>query len=207
MPRSRPASSPLSFHKPTGQFYVTRGGKRIYLGANQDEALEKYHRLALGLQAVERQASIAGMSAKELANRFLDAQQANWRSPVETLRSYRHWLERFLADHPGLQAEVFTAEMFAAWKMSLRRQGLDSRFRSVGLRVQVSLGVVQEDAGDPAHAVASLRPGLSSILKRMRCGRRRGLRITSTLRQDVPPENRSKDTRAKTFGAAPESEV
>lgn len=122
MPRSRPASSPLSFHKPTGQFYVTRGGRRVYLGANQDEAIKKYHRLALGLQAVERQASISGMAAKELANRFLDAQQANWRSPVETLRSYRHWLERFLADHPGLQAEAFTAEMFAAWKMSLRHR-------------------------------------------------------------------------------------
>ena len=90
MPRSRPASSPLSFHKPTGQFYVTRGCKRVYLGANQDEAIEKYHRFALGLQTVERQAAIAGMSAKELANRFLDAQQANWRSPIETLRSYRH---------------------------------------------------------------------------------------------------------------------
>lgn len=49
MPRSRPASNPLSFHKPTGQYYVTRGGKRIYLGANQEEALNEYHRLALGL--------------------------------------------------------------------------------------------------------------------------------------------------------------
>jgi len=48
MRRSRPALAPLSFHKPTGKFYVTRGGKRIYLGADQDAALDKYHRLALG---------------------------------------------------------------------------------------------------------------------------------------------------------------
>ncbi len=49
MPRSRPASNPLSFHKPTGQYYVTRGGRRIYLGASEEGALEEYHRLSLGL--------------------------------------------------------------------------------------------------------------------------------------------------------------
>ncbi len=48
MPRSRPASSPLSFHKHTGQYYVTRGGQRVYLGADLDAATDKYHRLALG---------------------------------------------------------------------------------------------------------------------------------------------------------------
>ncbi|HSA27910.1 MAG TPA: hypothetical protein P5159_15360, partial [Phycisphaerae bacterium] len=49
MPRSRPASNPLSFHKPTGQYYVTRGGRRICLGASEEGALEEYHRLSLGL--------------------------------------------------------------------------------------------------------------------------------------------------------------
>ena len=49
MPRSRSASNPLSFHKPTGQYYVTRFGRRIYLGADPRGALDKYHRLALGL--------------------------------------------------------------------------------------------------------------------------------------------------------------
>ena len=39
MSRSRPASNPLSYHKPTGQYYVTRGKRRRYLGANRDEAL------------------------------------------------------------------------------------------------------------------------------------------------------------------------
>jgi len=29
MPRSRPASNPLSFHQATGQHYVTRGGAAI----------------------------------------------------------------------------------------------------------------------------------------------------------------------------------
>lgn len=43
MPRSRPASNPISFHKPTGQFYVTRAGKRIHLGADPDAALASYY--------------------------------------------------------------------------------------------------------------------------------------------------------------------
>lgn len=77
MPRSRPASNPLSFHKPTGRFYVTRGGRRIYLGADRDLVMEKYHRLALGVEAPEPLADSSGMSAKDLANRFLEAQQAN----------------------------------------------------------------------------------------------------------------------------------
>jgi hypothetical protein len=50
MSRSRPASGQLSFHKPTGQYYVTRNRKRVYLGADQDEPIDKYHRLALGLR-------------------------------------------------------------------------------------------------------------------------------------------------------------
>ena len=124
MSRSRPASSPLSFHKPTGQYYVTRVGKRIYLGADQDAALEKYHRLALGQTAPATSQLLpeASISAKELANRFLATQQVNWRNLKKTLRCYRDWLGRFLRDHPGLRAGDLNVEMFAAWKLSLRRR-------------------------------------------------------------------------------------
>jgi len=50
MPRSRPAAKPLSYPASTGQHYVTRGGRRVYLGADRDEALAPYHHLALGLE-------------------------------------------------------------------------------------------------------------------------------------------------------------
>ncbi len=78
MSRSRPASNPISFHKHTKQYYVTRGGKRIYLGSDKEQALEKYHRLGLGLQlaAAEEIAPNPLISAKELANRFIAAQRA-----------------------------------------------------------------------------------------------------------------------------------
>jgi len=129
MPRSRPASNPLSFHKPTGQFYVTRGGKRIYLGADPDAALEEYHRLALGqfVPAKPRPLPENLISAKELANRFLTAQQANWRNPKTTLRGYREWLGRFLRDHPKLKSQDLTVERFASWKLSLRRRRYSAR--------------------------------------------------------------------------------
>lgn len=121
MPRSRPASSPLSFHRHTGQFYVTRGGRRVYLGAEHESAMEKYHRLALGIPPALQSRPIALISAKELANRFVAAQQANWGSG-ETLTCYRNWLGRFLEDHPGLRAADLSVEMLAAWKLSLRRR-------------------------------------------------------------------------------------
>jgi integrase len=128
MPRSRPASNPLSFHKPTGQHYVTRDGKRVYLGANREDALGKYHRMALGMGDPQRPPVTSGaISGKELANRFLETQQANWRNPVDTLRGYRDWLGRFLKDHPRLKAGDFTVEMFAAWKLSLKRRGYSAQ--------------------------------------------------------------------------------
>ena len=49
MPRGRPTSNPTSYHKHTRQYYVTRAGKKIYLEADHIEALEKYHRMNLGL--------------------------------------------------------------------------------------------------------------------------------------------------------------
>jgi len=70
MSRSRPASNPISFHKHTKQYYVTRGGKRIYLGSDKEQALEKYHRLGLQLTAVEEIAPNPLISAKELANPY-----------------------------------------------------------------------------------------------------------------------------------------
>jgi integrase len=123
MGRSRPATDPISHHKPTGQYYVTRGGKRIYLGADPDEALKEYHRLSLREPQPERPPPAPPLSAKDLANRFVAAQQANWRNPNVTLRCYREWLGRFLKDHPRLQAGSFTAEAFASWKLTLRARG------------------------------------------------------------------------------------
>jgi len=42
MSRSRPASNPVSYHKHTGQCYVTRAGGRIYRGSDRDQALSRY---------------------------------------------------------------------------------------------------------------------------------------------------------------------
>lgn len=39
MPRTRPSTSPLSFHGPTRQYYITRARKRIYLGSEPKKAL------------------------------------------------------------------------------------------------------------------------------------------------------------------------
>ena len=55
MSRSRPASNPVSFHKHTKQYYVTRGGKRIYLGSDKKEALKKYHRMGLGFEPIQQE--------------------------------------------------------------------------------------------------------------------------------------------------------
>ena len=105
MSRSRPASDPLSYHKPTGQYYVTREKRKVYLACDRDEALLRYHRLALGMSPVVVNPEPFGpsgsqMTAKELANRFLAARQANWKAPETTLRSYKDWLGRFLKDLP-----------------------------------------------------------------------------------------------------------
>ncbi len=74
MPRSRPESDPISFHKPTGQYCVIRARKRVYLGAERDVAMERCHRLAIGLPEFERPTRPPPPSVKELANRFLAAQ-------------------------------------------------------------------------------------------------------------------------------------
>jgi len=69
MPRSRPASNPISYHKHTRQYYVTRGGRRTYLGSDKDQALEKYHRLGLGLDPSEGcPLQLPDITVKELAN-------------------------------------------------------------------------------------------------------------------------------------------
>ena len=118
--RSRPAINPISFHKHTKQYYVTRGGKRIYLGSDKEQALKKYHRLGLGLESVPQElAPPVETRIKELANRFIIAQQANWRNPETTLKCYKAWLGRFIKDHPRLRVADFTVERFATWKISL----------------------------------------------------------------------------------------
>jgi len=72
MSRSRPASNPISYHKHTKQYYVTRDGKRIYLGSDKNEALKKYHRLGLGLElSLQKPASPVEITIKELVNRLL----------------------------------------------------------------------------------------------------------------------------------------
>ena len=147
MPRSRPTSNPLSFHKHTGQYYVTRGRRRIYLGADSGEALEKYHRMSLGLAEPETPARQVPLTAKELANRFLAAQQANWRSPETTLRSYRDWIGRFLKDHPKLRIQDFTVEMFAAWKISLRQRDYSGESINHYLSAVRSMFVFAEETG------------------------------------------------------------
>ena len=111
MSRSRPASNPISYHKHTKQYCVTRGGKRIYLGSDKDQALKRYHRLGLGLEPVQKElAPPVGITAKDLANRFLVAQRANWRNPETTLVSYKDWLGRFIKDHPQVKVADFTVE-------------------------------------------------------------------------------------------------
>jgi len=40
MSRIRPASNLISYHKWTKQFYVTRAGKRIYLGSGREQVLK-----------------------------------------------------------------------------------------------------------------------------------------------------------------------
>jgi integrase len=123
MSRSRPASNPISYHKHTKQYYVTRGGKRIYLGSDKDEALKKYHRLGLGFELAPREPVLRlGISVKELANRFIATQRANWKAPKTTLRSYKQWIGRFLKDHLRLKAVDFTVENFARWKISLKER-------------------------------------------------------------------------------------
>ena len=145
MPRSRPASNPISFHKHTGQYYVTRAGKRIYLGSDQEEALEKYHRLNLGIVAPEKPMTQIPISVKELANRFLSAQRANWRNPTLTLNSYQNWISRFLKDHPRLKICDFNVEMFAAWKLTLRQRNYSPKSINHYLAAVRSMFVFAED--------------------------------------------------------------
>ncbi len=127
MSRSRPASNPVSFHKHTKQYYVTRGGKRIYLVSDGEEALKKYHRMGLGFEPAQQELTPpVEITIKELANRFIAAQQANWRNPKATLKCYKNWLERFIKDHPRLKVANFTVEKFARWKLSLKEREYSS---------------------------------------------------------------------------------
>ena len=148
MSRSRPASNPVSYHKHTNQYYVTRGGKRIYLGSDKEEALKKYHMLGLGLELVPQEpASPVEITIKELANRFMAAQQANWRNPKTTLKCYKDWLGRFLKDHPRLKITNFTVEKFAAWKLGLRNRGYSAKSINHYLSAVRAIFIFAEDTG------------------------------------------------------------
>jgi integrase len=127
---------------------VTRGGKRLYLGSNKDEALKKYHRLDSGLKPVQVETEpIIGLTAKELSNRFVAMQQANWRNPEGTLKSYKDWLGRFLGDHPRLNIIDFTVERFAAWKLSLKKRGYSPESINHFLSAVRAIFIFAEDAG------------------------------------------------------------
>jgi integrase len=147
MPRSRKASDPISFHAWTGQYYTTRGGKRVYLGSDRDEALKRFYRLALGHHPAAPQQVADPITCKELANRFLAAQEANWRNPGSTGYCYKDWLHHFLADHSGLRASELTVEMFAVWKLSLRRQKYSAKSINHYLGVVRSMFKFAEDTG------------------------------------------------------------
>jgi integrase len=124
MPRSRPASNPISYHKWTKQFYVTRAGKRIYIGSDKEQALKRYHRLGLGFELIQQEpAAPIEITIKELANRFISAQQANWRNPKDTLKCCTGWLGRFIEDYSRLRVADFAVEHFARWKISLKERG------------------------------------------------------------------------------------
>ena len=78
MPRSRPASNPISYYRHTKQYYITRGCQRIYLDSDKDQAFKKYYQLGLGIEPVQKEpTSPISITVKDLANRFLIAQQAN----------------------------------------------------------------------------------------------------------------------------------
>jgi integrase len=124
MAGSRPASNPISYHKWTKQFYVTRAGKRIYIGSDKEQALKRYHRLGLGFELIQQEpAAPIEITIKELANRFISAQQANWRTPKDTLKCYKDWLGRFIEDYSRLRVADFAVEQFARWKISLKERG------------------------------------------------------------------------------------
>lgn len=122
MPR-RPASDPLSYHKHTRQYYVTRAYRRIYLGTDKRQAMQRYYQLAAGFAPNTPPVPDGTITCKELANRFLAAQQANWQARETTLRCYRDWLGHFLKDHSRMLAANLTVEIFAAWKLKLKDRG------------------------------------------------------------------------------------
>ena len=84
----------------------------------------RYHEIGLGVEMTAPEGPPSRtMTLKELANRFIATQRANWRSPEATLKCYTGWLGRLLADHSRMRAAEFTVERFASWKLSLKEQG------------------------------------------------------------------------------------
>jgi hypothetical protein len=92
MPRSRPTSNPISYYKWTRQFYVTRSGRRIYLGPDKEEALKRYTASGLGVALIlQEPASPVEITIKELANPLfsLTAETAEVAEKVIVIFHYR----------------------------------------------------------------------------------------------------------------------
>jgi integrase len=108
--------------------------------------------LVLGLLPARQPTLATPITCKELANRFLAAQQANWRAPQTTLRCYRDWLRHFLKDHGRLLAADLTVEMFAAWKLSLLERGYSAESINHYLSAVRAMCAFGEDADLIARA-------------------------------------------------------
>ena len=118
------------------------------MGADKDNALDKYHRLSLGIEPIQTEPfPQSNITAKELASRFLAVQQANWRNPETTLKSYKDWLGRFLKDHPKLWVAEFTVEKFAAWKLSLQERDYSPESINHYLGAVRAMLIFAEDTG------------------------------------------------------------
>ena len=133
---------------------MTRGGRRIYWGADREPAIRRHHEMGLGseMRLPEPSPPVA-LTVKELANRFLTAQRANWRNPTVTLKSYKDWLGRSLADHPRLRAADCTVEAFANWKLSMKERDFSAESINPYL---VAVRAMFRFAEDAAHSSPQL---------------------------------------------------
>jgi len=102
---------------------LQEAGREFIWVLTRNRPLLKYHRLGLGLESVTQEPTPpVEITLKELANRSITAEQANWRNPKTTLKCYKDWLGRFIKDHPRLKVADFTVERFAAWKIFLKKR-------------------------------------------------------------------------------------
>ena len=120
----------------------------VYLGSNKDEALKKYHRLNLQIELNQPETVVSvEITVKELANRFITSQQANWRNSEETLKCYKQWLGRFIKDRPRLKVVEFSVEKFARWKLTLKKRQYSSESINHFLSAVHAMFVFAEETG------------------------------------------------------------